>query len=108
MMVTTEQRIMALVRAANNRWEPGRSVLETDETDTPVFSDQEYGDFVSLVEVLGHAEWTRQMMAFLRLPAPMIDTLVEEMLRARLVTGGRRSGGMPFVVRKGAAPGGES
>ena len=76
-----EQRIMAMCRAASKRWRPNQSVLNTDETDEPVFGDDEYADFLAVVETMGEAATFKTIGMWMGVPEATLDEVVKDRLK---------------------------
>jgi hypothetical protein len=97
-LAAVEQRMTALTRAAASRWRAAQSVYDTDETSALVFSDEEYADFLAVVEMMGEAEMLRTIGCFVGLPVDILDDIVHEKLKGKLVPMPRKA--LPFVIKQ--------
>lgn len=98
-----EKHMVALVRAAFERWKPAQSVYNADETGPLVFSDEEYAVYISMVERLGEVVLTSELAKFMGLPTAMVDAVIAEKLRQKLVPSAPLgNGAVPFVVKRSA------
>lgn len=75
-----EDRMVALQVAATARWTPGQNVHDVDENAPPAFGDDEYADFLDLVEDVSTAAMFQRLAAFFELP----ETVVNQVLTASL------------------------
>ena len=93
---------MALVRAVSERWRPQQSVWETPETAGPIIGDDEYDDLLYVIESVNEARVLRALGAFAGLPSSMMDEIVQEKLRAKLVPNrsAPQRNGVPVSIRK--------
>ncbi len=99
-----ERRLVAMVRAAHQRWHPGQSVYNADETGPPVFSDEEFSRFLGLVERAGEVALTREVCCFLGLPNDLVDSVTLDLLRTRLLGSSPSKSGGNVVMRQTKAP----
>jgi hypothetical protein len=79
-----EDRMMALTIAATARWSPGQDVHEVEENEAPAFGDDEFDEFLALVEDTAELAMFQGVALFLGLPKDVVDqavstTLVEGM-----------------------------
>jgi len=105
-----EDRMVALTIAATARWQPEQDVLDTDEGSAPVFGDDEFDTFLSMVEELAEHAWFQEISKFLNLPDNVVHQVMVDSLKARFVETSAtalKKSNVPFVVhRRHNIPGG--
>jgi hypothetical protein len=78
-----EDRMLALQIAATVRWEQNQSVHDVDEDAPPAFGDDEYAEFLDLVEDVARGAMFQSLASFFNLPAEVIN----QVMVSSLVTG---------------------
>jgi hypothetical protein len=99
-----EDRMTALSVAATARWKPAQLVHETDENSAPVMGDDEYADFLKLVEDLAEHAIFREVALFMGLPEAVVDQVLTQALTTDFVVPSNTANNLkraaqPFVKR---------
>lgn len=92
-----EDRMMALIVMATARWQPATSLLETDENSSPIMGDDEYSEFLALVENMAEHAMFREVALFMGLPEHVVDEVLLHSLRGA-------GGSTPAALKKAARP----
>lgn len=95
-----EDNLIALVRAASERWRPSQSLYETDETSAPVFGDDEYAETLWRMETVAEIMEIRLLGQFFGLPEAILDDVCRDKLRLKFLPKPQQ-GGVPFSIRRG-------
>lgn len=82
-----EDRMAALTVAATSRWVPGQDAYDTDENESPAFGDEEYADLLALVEEVAEAAMFKGIAGFFSIPEGVINEVLVEALKTKLVGG---------------------
>lgn len=77
----------ALTVAATSRWVPGQDAYDTDENESPAFGDEEYADFLAMVEEVGEAAMFQGIAGFFGIPGNVVNEVLVDALKAKLVEG---------------------
>jgi hypothetical protein len=78
-------RMQAVIRAANEQWQPAVDSHQIDEMASPYLSDEEFDDIANVTELMAEMASLREFGLFFGLPKDMIDSVVQDRLRAKLV-----------------------
>lgn len=93
------KRMLAVMRAAAQHWQPAVESHQVDETAQPYLSDEEFDDIANVTELMAEMASLRDIGLFFGLPASMVDTVVQERLRIKLAPAGAAKGPV-FVASK--------
>lgn len=80
--------MQAVIRAASEQWQPAVDSHQIDETATPYLSDEEFDDIANVTELMAEMASLRDLGLFFGLPKDMIDNVVQDRLRTKLVPTG--------------------
>ncbi len=83
-----EARMLALTVAATERWVPNQNAYETDEVGSAVFGDDEYNEFLLVVEEIGHIATVTAVAKFFGVPGDTVEALSLDLLRESFLTSG--------------------
>jgi hypothetical protein len=100
MLADIRNRMAAVMRAAAEHWQPAVESHQVDETAVPYLSDEEFDDIANVTELMAEMASLRDIGFFFGLPQPMIDAVVQERLRAKLVPTSGGVKGPVFVASK--------
>lgn len=91
----------AVMRAASEQWQPAVEPHQIDETAEPYLSDEEFDDIANVTELLAEMASLRDLGLFFGLPQSMVDAVVQDRLRAKLVpSAAQPKGPIAFVAKK--------
>ncbi len=99
------RRMLAMARAASERWKPALSVFDVDETAGPIIGDDEFSDIVDVTELTGEVALLRHIGLFMGLPAEIVDAVAAERLRTLVLPASRIAPLHHVAHRRGKAPG---
>lgn len=93
--------MVALTVAATKRWSPDQDVHDIDENAPPAFGDEEYNDFLSLVQEVADASTFREVARFFDIPEEVINKVLTDALSAHLSPSAPAGkSGLPVVIHK--------
>jgi hypothetical protein len=84
-LTQVRERMHALIRAASEQWQPAIDSHQIDETASPYLSDEEFDDIANVTELMAEMASLRDIGLFFGLPKEMVDSVVQDRLRAKLV-----------------------
>lgn len=94
------QRMHAVVRAASEQWHPAVDPHQVDETAEPYLSDEEFDDITNVTELMAEMAFLREVGLFFGMPQPMVDSVVQDRLRMKLIPSHVPKGPIAFVAKK--------
>lgn len=94
------KRMRAIVWAASEQWKPALQAHQVDETAEPYLSDEEFDDIVNVTELMAEMAYVRDLGLFFELPKEMMESVIQDRLRAKLVPTQNQKKSGPIVVYK--------
>lgn len=87
-----EHRVVAVTRAAGERYTPGIKPDDSDEHDRPVMGDEEYNTVLAMTQAYADVAMIRELGHYFSIPKELTDPLMIDQLRVSIF---RASGKAP-------------
>lgn len=99
-LVGIRHKMQAVVRAASEQWQPALDPHQVDETSAPYLSDEEFDDITNVTELMAEMAFLREFGLFFGMPQNIVDSVVQERLKAKLIPHGHPKAPIAFVAKK--------